>query len=151
MTGSSMSSIQTLAKPLNISNSVTIQLTKRSGVVYTPTNSVASAKMSVKTSLKQVNVSKAPTPSRSFATITFRKTAIRRSPITKLYDLSNLKRLIPTALVLPLAATAFATQAMLSPRLLHCILSSLYWTASCTEKTPSMSSLTCLTYISRTL
>ena len=73
----SLSSMQPLAQPSNISNFATIQLIERSGSIHTPMNSVASAKALVPTPPTQVNVSKAPTPSRSSDARTFRTTAAK--------------------------------------------------------------------------
>ena len=137
-----MSLMKPLVKPLNIANFAIIQLTKSSGVVHTPTNLAASAKASDPNPPTQVNVSKATKTSRSFYTRTFCKNDTRISPIPKWSDLSALKRLTQTALILPLAATTFSTQAMSTPRQLHWIFSSLSWTASYPEKTPSMPPLT---------
>ena len=109
-TGHSLALIQPLATPYNISNFSAIHHIKRSVVVHTLKNLVASVKLLVPIPPTQDNVSKSPTPSRLSATITFLNAAVRISPIPKWPALSAPKNLIQTAPVLPLVTAAFSNQ-----------------------------------------
>ena len=118
-TGPYLSLMKPLAKTYNIANFSAIQHIKRSGVLHTLTNVFASVKVLVPTPPTQDKVLKAPTTSRSSATRTFLKNAVRRPPIPKWFALSYPKNMIRNAPVLPLEATTFATQGMWAPKLLH--------------------------------
>eukprot|EP00804_Cyclotella_cryptica_P020383 CCRYP_012605-RA/>CCRYP_012605-RA protein AED:0.46 eAED:0.62 QI:0/-1/0/1/-1/1/1/0/115 len=81
-----------------------------------PTNSVASAKVSVPMIPVPMNVYKAQTPSTSLATKTSPLTDAKTSPTLKLSAKSALKNQIRTKHASPLAAMAYAILGMSAPR-----------------------------------